>query len=132
MSTLLGEYYNAQSLYDLAGDLWPKNETKEKERLKLFEIVNKVLSFKKFFNPENESSIVSNINWLHEQAMTEGNNEFNDSYYYGGYYYLNRIPKLSAFLYVRSQLASVYASKGEFIKMHLLLGDSHFNYDLKN
>jgi hypothetical protein len=33
-------------------------------------------------------------------------------------------------MYVRSRLAQIYASNGDFLKMHLLLGDEKFGYDL--
>ena len=66
------------------------------------------------------------LKWLYEQSKQPS-----EKYKYVGEFYVpGRNDALSALMYVRSRLAQVYASNGDFIKMHLLLGDEKFGYNL--
>lgn len=123
--TLSGDMPNATGYYANANSFWPKDDKKGLAKLKLFREMNAALIFHEL-DVGAEKRILSHLGWLYEQSHLSS-----EKYKYVGEFYVpGRNDELSAFLYVRSKLAQVYASDGNFLKMHLCLGDSKFGYDL--
>lgn len=125
LCTLAGKPGDATGSYANAKSSWYKNDINGLEKIKLFEEMNYVLLFYEL-DAGTEKRIMPHLKWLYEQSK-----QSSEKYKYIGEFYVpGRNDALSALLYVRSRLAQVYASNGDFIKMHLLLGDERFGYDL--
>lgn len=129
LSTLLGNNNNAASFFYHAKEVWPRSDTTATQTLQLFEQMNSALSFYDLsFSDENR--ILPHFKWLYEQSKLPAEKDSYNSFV-GEFYVPARNNGLSAFMYVRAKLAQVYASNGDFIKMHLCMGDSRFGYDLQ-
>lgn len=126
LSTLTGDTQSAPTYFYYARGCWPKEDLGEKNKIKLFEEMNNALHCIYQGNVA-EGSIVSYLAWLFEQSKEpDEKDKYVDEYFVRG-----RNNALSAFMFVRSKLAQTYACNGEFLKMHLCLGDSRFGYGLE-
>lgn len=101
LMTLNNENHEAPTYYYYAKEVWPKNDSVNIKNIKLFKVINNFLDTSPFF----ENDMLKDLSWLIK------NNE-------------------GAFIFARQKLAMFYAQRGDILRMHLLLGDNHFNYDL--
>ena len=101
LMTLNNENHDAPTYYYYARKSWPENDSAGIKNIKLFTVTNDFLATSLF----DESNLLKDLSWL------KNNNE-------------------SAFIFARQKLAMLYAQRGDMLRMHLLLGDNDFNYDL--
>lgn len=126
LSTLTGNTHNATPYFYYAEDSWPKESSKEKDKIKLFQEMNDALNCI-FENRVNENSLVPHLTWLYEQSQQPSG----EDNWVGGSYVRARNNALSAFMFVINKLAQTYACNGQFLKMHLCLGSGNFGYNLE-
>lgn len=103
LMTLNNENHEAPTYYYYARDNWPKNDSLNIKNIKLFEVINDILEIKDA--AEIEQYLLKDLIWL------KNNNE-------------------GAFLFARQKLARLHVKQGDMLRMHLLLGDNDFNYNL--
>lgn len=125
--TLTGDTHNASPYFFHAKDCWPKDDAVNRSKIRLFEEMNDALHCI-YQGIVNEESLVPHLKWLFEQSEQK---ESEEEKLVEEYYIRGRNNAVSAFIFVRSKLAQTYACNGEFLKMHLCLGDSRFGYSLE-
>ncbi len=130
LMTLTGETKYADEFLEYAKENWPKNDVIHFNKIRIFKIMNEINALT-YITPEDENRILPDLKWLQEKSNESESVKYTGSteYWFDADPYAREEGE-AAFLFARRKLAQLYFNKGDYVKLHMYMGDYRFNYNL--
>lgn len=129
LMTLTGETENADKFFDLAESKWPRDKIFNSNKIRIFRIMNEINSLRDI-TPADEERILPDLEWLKKKSSESEEVNYSGSRTWFDKDEYKRQEGEAAFLYARRKLAQLYYSQGDYVRLHLCMGDIRFNYNL--